>query len=228
MRLQFPALAVAVLTLAGCGAHPEGPAAELPESRYEFGKVRQGARVEHGFAVRNPGTADLAIREVVAGPEIVVTFDKVVKPGGEGAIWTVLDTSRIRKSGELSLTVRTNDPENPETKLVLAGQIEPLVEVSPEGRIDFSAVKGTGGEQRLTLVNRGEWPLDIRHAVSDNPLFHAAVAPVPGEKGRWQVVITLDAAAPAGRHEGLVVVPTGLSLAPHVEIPVRAEVKEPR
>jgi hypothetical protein len=231
MRLQTPTLPVLVLLgilgLAGCNgaSRPAGPAAEFPHRRHDFGTVVQGTRVEHAFVVRNPGSADLLIQAVEARPPLTARFDRVVPAGGQGQIRVALDTAGLHGQGELHVGVHTNDPNVPGKVLALAGRIVPVVEVTPRDRAYFFTVKGQGGEQRLTLVNHGSRPVEAGEATSDNPYFHPRVSPLaPGQ--RYEVVITLDPATPAGRYKGTVVIPTGLDALPQVEIPVRAAIDE--
>lgn len=109
--------------------------------------------------------------------------------------------------------------------LALAAGKAPLVEVSPHDRAYFFTVRGSGGEQRLTLTSHAGHPLKLGEAVADSRWFHPRLKPVaPGT--RWEVAIALDPATPAGRYEGTVTIATGDPAQPRVEIPVRALVEE--
>jgi len=44
---------------------PGGPLAEVPERLYDFGDMSAGRQYEHGFLVKNVGTAPLEIRKVI-------------------------------------------------------------------------------------------------------------------------------------------------------------------
>ncbi len=52
------------------GASPaqelRGPKIDVPEMRYDFGKVLQGTQLSHVFQVRNAGNGPLVIDRVVA------------------------------------------------------------------------------------------------------------------------------------------------------------------
>ena len=45
----------------------QNPVVELPELKYEFDPVVDGTQITHGFTVRNPGDAPLAITQVKTG-----------------------------------------------------------------------------------------------------------------------------------------------------------------
>jgi len=44
---------------------PGGPLAEVTERFYDFGDMSAGKQYEHGFVVKNVGTAPLEIRKVI-------------------------------------------------------------------------------------------------------------------------------------------------------------------
>ena len=65
-RILFMGMVMAGLLNAGpvTAVDNTGPKIEVPEMRYDFGKVIQGTRVEHVFEIRNAGSEQLVIEKI--------------------------------------------------------------------------------------------------------------------------------------------------------------------
>lgn len=201
--------------------------ARFPARVHDFGKVVQGARVEHAFAVENGGTADLVLDRVEPAKGVEVeAFDRVVPAGGRGQIRVAFDTTDIQGQGQLAVRVQTNDPETPRTVLALKGRVVSLLELTPKDRIYFlSKVRGEGGQEKLILIHHGKGPVALREVTSDSPHIRAQARPLePGR--RYEIAVALDPETPAGRHEATVTLATDRPDQPAVKIPVRALVEE--
>lgn len=226
-RLGF--LALAGLLALSCGreeARPASPSAAFPERVHDFGKVVQGARVEHAFPLLNRGGADLVIDRIDTARGLSVQYDQVIPAGGRSTVRLTLDTAGLRGYGEAAARLYTNDPEAARSVVALVGTVLPPVEVAPGEQAYFFGLRGSGGEKRFTLIQHGDAPLTVGEAVSDSRWFRASVRPeVPGR--RYLLSVSLDPATPAGRHEGTVTVATDNPARPEVKISVRAALENP-
>ena len=183
----------------------------------------QGERVEHAFEVRNRGGSDLLLEEVKVGGVLKVEgFDRVIPPGGSGRVRVSVNTGGVHGVGNLVVRVISNDPEAPETALGLDGRVVKPLEIEPGDRIYFFQP----GEQRRNLVRYGSRPILVTGTASDNPHFRPSYKVLaPGQ--RYELAVALDPAAPAGKHEGNVIVSTDNPGFPELRVPVRALVKAP-
>lgn len=98
---------------------------------YDFGTIKKGEKIEHTFRFKNTGKSDLIIRKVRAscGCTATTTGKKVLKPGEEGSVKTIFDSTHKRGNQRSSITVITNIPgktghrENARVLLTLKGTV---------------------------------------------------------------------------------------------------------
>lgn len=129
------AMIVAMLATPPLWAAPEEETAPGPRPQigietpvFNMGDIRPNTIVQHEFTVKNQGTADLELQDVRPSCGCTVaSFDTVIAPGAEGKVlmkvrvypeWAGQDISK-------SVWLISNDPENPQSTLTLAGQVLP-------------------------------------------------------------------------------------------------------
>src|SRR2546427_12587325 len=94
LALLFPVVVLSGTRPIGLG---EAGPAFLPETRHDFGIVRQGARVTHGFLVRNRGETPLAIEGLeFCRPGMTARFPVEIPAAGEGPVQVRWDTAQWR------------------------------------------------------------------------------------------------------------------------------------
>ncbi len=99
------------------------PDVELPETSHDFGDVPQGDTATWDLIVRNLGTTHLSIREVTSS-NIAFQVNRshfFVPPGGEVAI-TVSFTPAMQIAYLGSITIKTNDADEPQLVVTLQGR----------------------------------------------------------------------------------------------------------
>lgn len=97
---------------------------------FDFGRVSQGAMVEHTYRFTNTGGGDLLITDVRASCGCTVAKDwpkHPVRPGGRGAITVSFDSEGRSGLQEKVITVVANTPRR-STPLFLRGEV-----VAPPG-----------------------------------------------------------------------------------------------
>ncbi len=119
----------------------EGAVATVLEPNYNFGTVSQGQRVEHEFAVRNDGDADLVIQRVApsCGCTAAAMSASAIKPGTSEKIKVTFNTAGFYGAKTKTVSVLTNARNQAELVLKVQGTIERHVIVSPE-RLDFGDI----------------------------------------------------------------------------------------
>lgn len=210
--------------------------AVVREPIVDVGSVAQGDKVEHVFVLRNEGDSTLAVREVKPACGCTVAqYDSSIAPGASGKITAVLSTEAFDGPIAKSVTVFTNDADNPQLNLVIKAVIEPHVEVEP-GYARFIVVEGAGTEASTqTLAAADGPPLEIRSVRSPYPFVKVTYrrieaadseASKPASRDRWEVVLTLDRnRAPIGPLADHVQVETNNPKQKVVKIPVSGFVR---
>jgi hypothetical protein len=89
-------IGIGLTALAACAVNA-GPALELPEYSFSFGKVVQNAVVTHGFWVRSTGDDTLRITKIDPGCGCtqVPLRDSSIAPGDSVLLKIILDTKRF-------------------------------------------------------------------------------------------------------------------------------------
>jgi Protein of unknown function (DUF1573) len=111
----------------------KAPKAVFPEVIYRFSPVFEGTTIEHDFVVTNQGQAPLVISNV--RPDCgcsVASNPGQVAPGGREVISVAVRTGH-RSGGTLlkGFTVYTNNRDNAQVRLAVAGEVKAYFTVSP-------------------------------------------------------------------------------------------------
>jgi hypothetical protein len=198
----------------------------------DAGTVAKGERIEAVFNVKNNGSQDLVISE--ARPSCgctVASFDKTVKPGQSGKITAAVDTKNFNGPITKSVTVVSNDPENPQLALTIKAIVKPYVEVAPQEFVRFSTIRGDSATADLVIFSAEK---DFHPTVdaSSQPYLEAQILPVdekskverPGTQ--YKLHITLGPTAPLGVLNAPVRIKTGVAKQPELEIRVAGIVRD--
>lgn len=150
------AAAMCGLWIAVRAANPEPPRAAFEATERALGEVVAGESAEVAFPIRNRGGKPLQILNVQAGCGCLAPkFPKSIRPGGAGEIRTTFTPSpewhgQVKKE----LTVFTNDPLHPETKLRLVSEVAPLVAVDPPSPLQIPVHRGQVVRRLIRLTPR--------------------------------------------------------------------------
>jgi hypothetical protein len=182
------------------------PAIEMLETSFDFGRIEQGAKVDHVFQFRNVGGRPLKILEV--HPDCgctVADFTQVVPPGAKGAIKVHFDSTGKNSYQYHKVSVSTDDPSNPQLMLEFRGDVAVLVSVDPLqiylGRVhpDERLVR------TLTISSTHDEVMRLNAVTIDggsNPKsaqFIKVGAKTPLEGGRrWEVELIIGPGLPVG------------------------------
>ena len=103
----------------------EAPGATFDTKEIKFGNIKPGEKKNCDFTLTNSGKSNLLIRKTKAscGCTAITLGEKTIEPGKSTTIRATFDSTG--KSGRQikSITVITNDPQNPETILTIDGNI---------------------------------------------------------------------------------------------------------
>jgi len=199
----------------------------------DAGTVAKGEKIESVFTVKNTGNADLVISD--ARPSCgctVASFDRVVKPGQTGKITASVDTKNFTGPITKTVSVVSNDPENPQLALTIKAVVKPYVEIAPTEFVRFSAIKGDTPGQDLILYS-SEKDFQPTVAETSQPYVKAQIAPatdkekLEGKTGtQYKMHVTLEPSAPVGVLNAPIHVKTGIAKQPDLEIRVSGIVRD--
>jgi len=174
--------------------------------------------------VRNAGTAPLRILRSRAGCNCTATVvdGPSIAPGGEGDVEVRMSTRGMKGEIKKTVALLTDDPEQPELKLTLRGEVEVLLAFQPQrlflgplregsSRTEVVAVSGS----RLADFEPGAVQIDKPERLSARWLEGA---------GAPRLELTFSAGAERGRQAARLEVATGLAQPDRIALTVSARV----
>ena len=203
----------------------------IPETN-EAGIVPKGKVIETTFVIKNHGGSDLVISDARPGCGCTVaSFDKVIKPGGEGKVQTSVDTKSFSGPISKSVLLVSNDPERGQINLFIKATVKPFVDILPQPYVRLSVVKGDTDARDVIIVSEEK---SFKPAIAEaaQPYVKAEISPAgekdklpghPGEQYKLHILVTAD--APEGLLNAPIRITTGVSQQPNIEIPVSGIVR---
>ena len=241
MTRTCPSLSLALVLVAGASfaetPAPAQPAAPAPaaaasgpapklvieETTFNKGDIPKGEAVTHDFVVRNTGKGDLLILEVKPSCGCTVPdWTKVIPAGGSGKITLKVDTSKFKGPISKTATVTTNDPEQPQLRLVMNANVTTFIDVLPRDIVSFRQYRGEEKKEELTIKSNepGEFKItDVQ--VTGEGLKHELTKASAGE---YKLALWMDKATPVGTVSGNVKLLTSSAKEPEVAITVRGTI----
>jgi hypothetical protein len=158
------------------------PAIALSEQTYDWGQILQGELVQHTFQVENKGGADLRIERIRPSCGCTtVNFDKVIPPGGKGAVTLKIETRGFSGTVRKYADIHSNAGRAPE-KIYMTGKIEPAFIQDP--KIPRMQVVDGAPSEPLTISLRraSKLPIKVTSVKPKTDIVSATLAEVnPGE-----------------------------------------------
>ena len=143
-------------------ADEKAPRLTIVEPVKDYGVIPKGEKLDWSFVVKNTGTDDLKIIAAKPGCGCTVAdFDKVIKPGQTGKVNAHVDTTNFAGPIAKSVTLETNDPNNPTSQLTIHAVVKPYVEAYPAGFVRYNLLQGDADTQTVTLYSEEDEPFQI-------------------------------------------------------------------
>lgn len=97
----------------------------FPETQHDFGKVKEGSKLNYTFQFQNTGTQPLVIKDVKTscGCTAAVISEKNIQPGKSGSIKVDFDTSNRQGKTSKIITVVSNDTNEPNKLITILAEI---------------------------------------------------------------------------------------------------------
>ena len=195
---------IIIFLFLGISVFPQvmGPKVSVQQSDYDFGEAIQNDIVNHSFILTNNGGDVLKILDVKAscGCTAVKPDKNELKPGESTQIKASFNTKGRKGPQTKTITVKTNDPDNPVVTFKLSGNVI-VKEVKdntsgaliyfPEVEHDFGKVKeGDVVNYEFKFQNKGSLPLTIKDIKTSCGCTAAVVSEKnidPGKSGTIKV-----------------------------------------
>lgn len=201
------------------------PRLEIDVTTVDAGPIMAGPTQQYVFALRNTGIGPLLLSTKAGCGCTLVEHVQEIPAGGQGQIIAQLKTTNLSEKFQKTIELRTNDPQQPKTQLVLTGRIVPAVElVAPEKMVMPLHMEGPT-EQECTLRGRGIDNVQILAATTDQDFVSTRLeqADVGSKGNEYQLILTVSPHAPLGKSMVQLVLSTTCETEPQVLIPIRLE-----
>lgn len=139
------------------------PIIECKDLVKDFGTVWVGPVLKHSFTIENKGEAPLRITKVrpSCGCTIAGPYPKMIEPGQSGSFPFSVHSNKLRGRFEKGITIKSNDPANPNFRLRLRGEVKRYVELTPSA-INFGKLYGDEPmEKVIKIKNNTDEPIQV-------------------------------------------------------------------
>ena len=98
----------------------------FPETQHDFGKVKEGLKVEYTFKFENKGTESLVVKDIKTscGCTAAVVSNSSLKPGEVGSIKVDFDTKNRSGRNSKSITIVSNDKKEPNKIITIYADVQ--------------------------------------------------------------------------------------------------------
>lgn len=208
----------------------DGPNLQFEQLTYHFGFAGQNREVVHEFRFKNTGMSDLLIEVIKANCacQITAPASKTFSPGQSNSITVTCKTGR--EIGQLSetITVFSNDPDQPEIPLKVVGMVRADYALDPEF-LNFGEVeRSLFPVKTIRFIDVADGTLELKRVqASEEYLYtHTSVLKDDPLKG-YLIQVTVNPDAPAGPFFEPITLHTNLKRRPRIDIPVTGHVLGP-
>ncbi|MFZ5568994.1 MAG: OS_HP2 family (seleno)protein [Thermodesulfobacteriota bacterium] len=182
----------------------EGPRISVREPRFDFKPVLEGAVIEHEYRIENSGKADLMIQNVHTSCGCTTAdYTRVIPPGGTGRIVIKGNTEGYGGSGfSKTITVISNDRQEPEVKLYINGRVRRFVGIEPRQAL-MRAEAGKPAETTVRITPEPDYPFRIIESHADEGLKEKIAFTLRSEEDRYVLTIA-NRLKTVGRYWGVI------------------------
>ncbi len=219
MKFKFIGTVALALALAGAAFGQGSSTAALPKlviekTEFNAGEIKAGEELKHEFVVKNEGTADLQILNVLPSCGCTASeFTKVIAPGKEGKISLTVHTTGFNGALSKYADVLTNDPQRTRFTLTLnmvVGTSGPPVGrqvgqfiIGPSDQYQADIPRGTSVDTGIVIYNNGPQPARITKVIPGGEAFTVTLNTLEEGK-RYVLNIKSDPNLAIGDHRQVV------------------------
>lgn len=201
---------------------------QFEERIYDFGIAGKNRKITHIYRFKNKGTGDLIIDRIKNSCSCTAAMltEKRIKPGETGKIKVTFDTKKFTGRQSREIMISSNDPDEPQIKLVIKGVIKTGVAFEPDslyfGDVPFG---GTVTKSfKVLQLEKDELTINNIDANSDIISFRILKFFNENSKG-YMVDVTIKPDTPKGILNEIITVHTNYKKYSKVDIPVFGNIK---
>jgi hypothetical protein len=188
---------------------PRPPRLTFSETAYDFGRVAQGAPVEHRFAFTNDGGSELSVVNLRAACDCTATLlgGRDFPPHAGGAVQARFDTDAVYGPQRRTVTVYSNDPTQRSVMLTVTGEVE--LDVAAESpRVYLGTVPPGATLVREVALRTSSDAVRVGRPQSDAPQLTLQLTDAVDGDAAATLAIGTAPSAPPGPFSAVVRVPT--------------------
>ncbi|MDD5454713.1 MAG: DUF1573 domain-containing protein [Candidatus Ratteibacteria bacterium] len=202
---------------------------EFDEYVYDFGRAKEGEKIEHVFKLRNAGNEKLIIKKVNApcGCTAATISDKDIPPGGEGEITVTFDTAGYKGFASKYIYVDSNAPS---AKLEIQGILETELAVAPE-YVDFGNLRQEIQRKKMIYITKaGDENIKILKTESSSDYLLVETQEVPQNppnkyRKDFKIEIITAPNIPIGTLKETITIYTNDEKYPKIEMPIAGNIR---
>lgn len=219
---------------------PEGkrPKAVLQETKHDFGVMASHKKGLYKFKISNGGNAPLTLSKGATSCKCTLAeLDKTsLAPGESSEITLEWSGKDYSDKFQQTATINTNDPENSQISLTIAGQIRTVFNTAPSELVFSNVTAGEPSRAKVRLycflydqfkVTEAKFT-DARwlkfFEVKHRPLTAKELTENKDAKCGYQFEVTVKPGLPMGIFQQQLEVATDLPQIPPCEIPIRGNI----
>jgi Protein of unknown function (DUF1573) len=223
MKRMAVLLLTSLFCLSTLTALAAGPQIQVEQIDFDFGQIFQGDKVSHTFRFQNAGDEPLIIDRVSSscGCTAALLSAKIVATGDVAEVKTTFDSTRFSGAVVKTITLHSNDPQQPLTTLLIRGTVKQEIKMAPH-RLDLQNLRG-GATQVVTvrLTNQSNQSLVLSGLQTTTPELLAELSSEqipPGGEISLRIQITPEEGAK--RLSGYVLMQTSSMNVPELRLPI--------
>ena len=201
------------------------PTIFFKDSDFNFGQIYKGQKVEHIYKFENRGKDTLKIKKVKTscGCTAAILTADTIPPGETGEIKATFSSDSISGNINKSITVASNDPDTPNYRLTISGEIIKDLIINPE-HIDFGSVfVGKKTSKTVSIKSQTEPDFKIKKITPSKPFIDASIS--EEKNGEYIIKIALKHNSVIGRFSGGIYLETNSQIESTVNIPFFGEIE---
>lgn len=204
----------------------DAPKAVVVEKAFEFKEALEGDVVTHAYIIENRGTAPLDVINVRTSCGCTTAQrPKTIAPGEKDEIVVKGNTRGYGgKTFGKTITVTTNDPDQPKINLTFKGQVARFAKIDPRG-INLRGTVGEALQAETTITPEPGYPFKITEMVLKDGLSDNIDANLDRRDGKYRVVVK-NRLNKAGGYRGRIILKTDSSLRPELAIFVSGRINK--
>ncbi len=187
---------------------------------FNFGKAYKGDKIEHVYKFENRGKSTLVIKKVKpsCGCTAAILSNNTILPGETGEVKATFNSRSYGGKVKKTISVLSNDPNTPNHKLTIAGEVIEEISITPKN-INFGSFRADNQADKtveVSIKSQSGPDFKIVKVTPSKPFVEASAA--VDQNGEYTIVATLKDYHEIGRFSGKIFLDTNSSKQPKTSI----------